>query len=153
MELATGTTLVSLYQPPVSQQIYKSSPSPQYCGLLVEEYFARRFPYQSKKEWIAQIKNGDINGKIVLLITENPNAKAIDFAKKNNINFEILNKKKISDSKKYEDLLLKILQSYQTDLIVLAGYLKMIPLKEGDFFDKRKLKKSVNLINKIFIKN
>ena len=60
MELASGTTLDSLYQPPASQQIYKSSPAPQYCGLLVEEYFARRFPYQSKKEWIAKIKNGDI---------------------------------------------------------------------------------------------
>ena len=64
MEL--GTTLDSLYQPPASQQIYESSPSPQYCGLLVEEYFARRFPYQSKKDWITQIKNGDIliNGRV-----------------------------------------------------------------------------------------
>ena len=60
MELASGTTLDSLYQPPASQQIYKSSPAPQYCGLLVEEYFAKRFPYKSKKEWIAKIKNGDI---------------------------------------------------------------------------------------------
>ena len=60
MELASGTALDSLYQPPATQQIYKSSPAPQYCGLPVEEYFARRFPYQSKKEWIAKIKNGNI---------------------------------------------------------------------------------------------
>ena len=60
MELAPRTTSESLYQPPASQQIYESSLSPQYCGLLIEEYFAKRFPYQSKKDWIAQIKNGDI---------------------------------------------------------------------------------------------
>ena len=27
---------------------------------FIEEYFSRRFPYQSEKDWIAQIKNGDI---------------------------------------------------------------------------------------------
>ncbi|MBT5469906.1 MAG: RluA family pseudouridine synthase [Nitrospina sp.] len=51
----------SLYQPPASQQIYKSSPSPQYCGLPIEEYFATRFSYQSLQEWIAQIQNGNIS--------------------------------------------------------------------------------------------
>ncbi|MEK9629672.1 MAG: RluA family pseudouridine synthase [Nitrospinota bacterium] len=52
---------LSLFQPPASQQVYQSSPSPQYLGLPVEEYFAKRFPYQSKKDWIAQINNGDIS--------------------------------------------------------------------------------------------
>lgn len=52
---------LSLFQPPASQQIYQSSPSPQYCGLPIEEYFAIRFPYQSRKAWIAQINNGDIS--------------------------------------------------------------------------------------------
>jgi RluA family pseudouridine synthase len=60
MELAS-VTLDSLYQPAASQQIYKSSPSPQYCGFSIEEYFSSRFTYQSRQEWIAQIKNGDIS--------------------------------------------------------------------------------------------
>ena len=60
MELNTSVTLDSLYQPPASQQIYQSSAPPQYCGLPIEEYFAKRFPYQSRKAWIAQIENGDI---------------------------------------------------------------------------------------------
>lgn len=51
---------LSLFQPPASQQIYKSSPSPEYCGLCIEDYFAKRFSYQSKEAWIAKIKNGDI---------------------------------------------------------------------------------------------
>ena len=60
MELAS-VKLDSLYQPAASQQIYKSSPSPQYCGLSIEEYFSSRFTYQSRQEWIAQIENGDIS--------------------------------------------------------------------------------------------
>ncbi len=51
----------SLFQPPASQQIYKSSPSPQYCGIPIEEYFSSRFSYQSKQAWVDQIRNGDIS--------------------------------------------------------------------------------------------
>jgi RluA family pseudouridine synthase len=54
-----------LHQPPASQQIYKSTISPQYHGFVVEKYFATRFPYQTHEAWVAQILNGDItlNGK------------------------------------------------------------------------------------------
>ena len=51
---------LSLFQPPASQQIYKSSPPQEYCGLSIEEYFSKRFAYQSLEAWIEQIKNGDI---------------------------------------------------------------------------------------------
>jgi RluA family pseudouridine synthase len=51
----------TLFQPEASQQIYKSSPSPQYCGLSIEEYFSSRFTYQSKQDWITKIENGDIS--------------------------------------------------------------------------------------------
>ena len=50
----------ALYQPPASQQIYKSTIAPEYHGLVVEQYFSSRFPYQSREAWIAQILNGDI---------------------------------------------------------------------------------------------
>ena len=49
-----------LFQPPASQKIYRSSPPPEYCGFCIEEYFAKRFSYQSREAWIAKIKNGDI---------------------------------------------------------------------------------------------
>jgi RluA family pseudouridine synthase len=51
----------TLFQPEASQQIYKSSPSPQYCGLSIEEYFSSRFTYQPRQDWITQIENGDIS--------------------------------------------------------------------------------------------
>ena len=50
----------SLYRPPASQQIYKSTLAPEYNGFVVEHYFSTRFTYQSQEAWIAQILNGDI---------------------------------------------------------------------------------------------
>ena len=74
------------------------------------------------------IQSGDINGKIILLISNNSNCKAVEFAKKNGIKVFVINKDIISDIVKYEDFLFKELESAEIDLIVLAGYLKMIPL-------------------------
>ena len=51
---------LSLSQPPASQQIYKSSPPHEYWGFPIEEYFSKRFSYQSQEAWIEKIKNGDI---------------------------------------------------------------------------------------------
>lgn len=51
----------TLFQPPASRQIYKSSLSPEHCGLSVEEYFVKRFAYQSREAWVEKIKNGDIS--------------------------------------------------------------------------------------------
>jgi len=51
---------LSLHQPPASQQVYKSTISPEFHGFAVEQYFSSRFPYQSRETWLAQILNGDI---------------------------------------------------------------------------------------------
>jgi len=74
------------------------------------------------------IKGGKINGEIVLLITNNDHCKAVEFAEANGIKVSIINKNIISDIAKHEDFLFRELESVKTDLIVLAGYLKMIPL-------------------------
>ena len=74
-----------------------------------------------------QVKRGDINGRIKLLITNNSNAKAIRFAENNNIDYNVINKETILDSSAYKSYLMKILCEAKVDLIVLAGYLKIIP--------------------------
>lgn len=74
------------------------------------------------------IDDGKINGRIVLLVSNNPRSKSIDFARSNRIKTSIINKDLISDLAQYEDFLFKELESVNTDLIVLAGYLKMIPI-------------------------
>ena len=74
-----------------------------------------------------QISEGKINGVIKILISDNPSAKAIEFAKANNINYKIISKDIIRDSKLHGEFLIEILKIAKIDLIVLAGYLKMIP--------------------------
>ena len=74
-----------------------------------------------------QISDGKINGVIKILISDNPSAKAIEFAKSNNINYKIISKDIIRDSKLHGEFLIEILKIAKIDLIVLAGYLKMVP--------------------------
>ena len=74
-----------------------------------------------------QICDGEINGVIKVLISNNSNAKAIEFARNNNIDFKIVDKETVLDKNLHENFLLHVLNGI--DLIVLAGYLKMIPSK------------------------
>lgn len=68
-----------------------------------------------------------INGKIVLLVSNNPNCGAVKFAKVNQINVEVVNlsieKLQKNINNKYEMLL----DFYKADLILLAGFMKKIP--------------------------
>ena len=74
-----------------------------------------------------EIMKGKIPGKIVLLVSSNPNAYAIERAKKYKIDYAIINEK---DFKNYNDYVLKlekVLEDYKIDYILLAGYLKKVP--------------------------
>ena len=71
-------------------------------------------------------KRKDSPIKIVLIITNNKNAKGLYFAKKNKIKFLIINyKKKI----KAENKILLNLKSYNINLICLAGFMKILSKK------------------------
>lgn len=72
---------------------------------------------------IDAINCGDLMAKINLVVSNNPNAYAIERAKKNNIDTYIINSKTKED---IDQELVSLLEKYNVDLIVLAGYLKMI---------------------------
>ena len=74
-----------------------------------------------------QIEKGYINGDIVLLISNKPNCVAVDFAKAHDIPTSIIDKDVINDDTMHQDFLLDKITSVKADLIILAGYLKMIP--------------------------
>lgn len=71
--------------------------------------------------------------KVVLLLTNNPDAGVIQRAAKAGVNCEVLPKKVYSDG----PALLERLQAAQADLVVLAGYLKLIPLEVVQAFPNR----------------
>ena len=66
-------------------------------------------------------KNSPI--KIVLVVCNNNNEKGINFAKKNKINFLIINYK---NKKKAENKILKNLKKNKINLICLAGFMKIL---------------------------
>lgn len=72
---------------------------------------------------IDAINDGYLNAKINLVVSNNPNAYAIERAKKNNIDTYIISSK---TKEEIDEELMSVLEKYDVDLIVLAGYLKMI---------------------------
>ena len=65
------------------------------------------------------------NGRVGLLISNNPKCGAIDYAKKNNVDYQVINDFRYpkDKNKEYET----VLNDYQPDVILLAGFMKKIP--------------------------
>ena len=72
---------------------------------------------------IDSINDNELNAKICLVVSDNSNAYALDRARNNNIDTYLINSK-FKEEIDFE--LLSVLKKYDINLIVLAGYLKMI---------------------------
>ncbi len=73
------------------------------------------------------IISGKILGKIALLLSNNPNCGAVQFAEETGIANAIFNNSRYPEKKNRDDAMLEILQDIEPDLIILAGYMKKIP--------------------------
>ncbi len=72
---------------------------------------------------IDAINSNELDANISLVVSDNPTAYSLDRAKNNNIDTYLINSK----TKDEIDIeLFNVLKEYNVDLIVLAGYLKMI---------------------------
>lgn len=72
-------------------------------------------------------KRGEIkNGKITCVISSNPEAYALERAKKNNIPSRIIERKEYSDILSYSEAMLEALRQEKADLIVLAGFMTIL---------------------------
>ena len=84
---------------------------------------------------IDNIKSGNLKAKICIVVSDNPNAYALERAKKAGIPTYII---KSTSPEDIDNELGDLLKNYPVDLIVLAGYLKLI---------KDKLIKKYTIIN------
>lgn len=75
------------------------------------------------------------SGEISLVISNNPEAFALERAKKADINTCVCNKKELGDS--FEDELIKTLEENGTDIIVLAGFMCILSEKFTSHFADR----------------
>ena len=74
-----------------------------------------------------QIKQGKIPGEIVLVISNNPNCSAIEYANENSISHVIINETRYPNPHNRGELLTDTCLKAEINLICLAGYMKMLP--------------------------
>lgn len=72
------------------------------------------------------IQNKELDAEIALVVSDRPKSKAIENAVKRNLNTFAFYPKKYETKKDYELLVLEQLQNKEVDLVVLAGYMRLI---------------------------
>ena len=77
---------------------------------------------------VNKINIQNIKAEVLLLISNNPNAGAVEFARKNNINTKIINKCRYKEENIINKEYKLSLKKNKIDLILLAGYMKKIPV-------------------------
>lgn len=71
-------------------------------------------------------EKGEIPAKIVVVISNNPEAYGLERAKKHNIPAVVIDHRKYQDKNTYELEIVKVLKEYQVDLVCLAGYMRIV---------------------------
>lgn len=72
-------------------------------------------------------KNGIISSRVVLVISNNSTSNALNIARTNQIPAVHLSRPKFDSDEQYANEFLILLKKYSIDLIVLAGYMKLLP--------------------------
>ena len=67
--------------------------------------------------------------KVSLLVSNNSNSNAILYAKEQRIDTFIINQQRYPDKQEYIEALINKISQYHPSLVVLAGYIKLIPKK------------------------
>ena len=77
------------------------------------------------------------NGKIVLLVCDKPNAYVIERAKNHNINYFVVELKNYENKEAYETAIVNKLKEEKIDLVLLAGYMKIVDKVLLDAYEGR----------------
>jgi phosphoribosylglycinamide formyltransferase-1 len=72
------------------------------------------------------VKAGEIRGEIVLVVSDNPDAKGLSFARMNGIRSEVIVREKGEPRPKYFEQIINRLEECTVDLICLAGFMKVL---------------------------
>ncbi len=82
-------------------------------------------------------KKNLINGSVDIVISNNPNAYGIQRAKNNSINYNIIYNKRFETREDFDQALVEVLKDIRPDLIVLAGFMRILtPLMIEAFKNK-----------------
>jgi phosphoribosylglycinamide formyltransferase-1 len=85
----------------------------------------------------AAVGNGDIPARITLVASNKPDAPGLEAAKMMGLNTIIFQREEFPDGSSFAEYMLEVLKHHDVQLIVLAGYLRMIPPLVVRIFRKR----------------
>lgn len=83
------------------------------------------------------LNNKEINGEILILICDNKNARAIEIARKNAIDTFVFSARDYKNKRDYEKEIANILDNLHIDLIVLAGYMRILSKEFVKKYDRK----------------
>lgn len=86
---------------------------------------------------IDNIESGKLSSKIAVVISNNPEAYSIERAKLHKIPYEVVEHKHFSTREEFDKKLVEVLKSYNVDLVIMAGFLRVITKVLLDAFPMR----------------
>lgn len=75
---------------------------------------------------IDQTENGNLDAVIKVVICNNPDAYALERAKKHNIPSVIIDHKDFKDRNEFDEKMIKVLKSYSVELVIMAGFMRVL---------------------------
>lgn len=85
---------------------------------------------------IDEVEKGRLNCEIVFVLSNNSSSGALETARKKNIPAYHLSEK-VFHKNSFEESLIDLLEKYKPDLIVLAGYMKLVPVSVIKKYENR----------------
>ncbi|GAA0682254.1 phosphoribosylglycinamide formyltransferase [Marinobacterium maritimum] len=73
-----------------------------------------------------QTLEGQINGKIAAVISNRPDAYGLTRAEQAGVDARLLDHKQFADRESFDAALVELIDSYQPDLVVLAGFMRIL---------------------------
>lgn len=83
---------------------------------------------------IDAVKHGQINATIAAVISNRADAKGLDRARREHIDAVVIDQKKYDDRVSYDQALISEIDRYKPDLIVLAGFMRILSDKFIDHY-------------------
>jgi phosphoribosylglycinamide formyltransferase-1 len=97
---------------------------------------------------IDECKLGNINAEVIALVSNRPDAYALERAKQHNIKAICLDHKTFNERDEFDRALLLLLKSLEPDLIVLAGFMRILSTNLVEQFEGKMLNIHPSLLPK-----
>jgi phosphoribosylglycinamide formyltransferase 1 len=86
---------------------------------------------------VQDTRNKDCPYQVVAVISNNPYAEGLEFAENNDITTAILNHKQFALRETFDQQLAKLIDSFQPDIIALAGFMRILSNDFVEYFKGR----------------